>query len=263
MPIAKNINGININYKILDPNSSKKSLLMIMGLGFSHLDWGEDLPNLLAQKYKVILFDNRGSGQTSSPNGAYTISQMAKDTKSLLDFLKVKSANVFGVSMGGMIAQELAIKKPKIVDKLFLGCTFAGGSCSIPPNFFGLQKAFISNLLTESDPPLWSFLFTQDFIDKNRSKLRDYWKSANPFHSDLPALLSQLNAIQGHDTCDLLSNIKIPTVVITGDKDKLIPKENSQIIKDKISSSQLEVINDAGHAFPWSHPRQTFDKLQD
>jgi pimeloyl-ACP methyl ester carboxylesterase len=96
---------------------------MIMGLTFSLLDWGEDLPNELSKFNRVIVFDNRASGESDTPPGPFTIADMADDAAGLLSELKISSAHVFGISMGGMIAQELALNYPKLVQKLILGCT--------------------------------------------------------------------------------------------------------------------------------------------
>ncbi len=263
MPIAK-VNGIDINYEILDPKGSKETLLMIMGLSFSLLDWGTALPKLLADKYKVILFDNRDSGRSSntSPLDFYTIKEMSDDAKGLLDELRVTSTYVFGVSMGGMIAQELALANPSLVKKLVLGCTFAGGSCSVAPNLSSFQLTSDPSNSGNADPALWKLLFTNSFISSNRPKLDAYWSKARPFHSKPLALGSQLVAIASHDTCDRLKDIKIPTLVITGDKDTLIPAGNSNIIQGKIPGSKLEIIKDAEHGFPFSHPDKTFNLLE-
>jgi 3-oxoadipate enol-lactonase len=129
------IGDLDINYKI---QGQGDPLLMIMGLSFSLLDWGTKLPELLSQHYKVILFDNRDAGETSRaasqiPQGslyAYTLDQMANDAAALLNTLGESRANVLGVSMGGMIAQHFALNHADKLNKLILGCTMAGGTCS-------------------------------------------------------------------------------------------------------------------------------------
>jgi 3-oxoadipate enol-lactonase len=122
MPTVK-VNGINLHYEEHTTPTSKDPLLMIMGLTFSLLDRGEDLPNELSKFYRVIVFDNRASGESDNPPGPFTIADMADDAAGLLSELKISSAHVFGISMGGMIAQELALNYPKLVQKLILGCT--------------------------------------------------------------------------------------------------------------------------------------------
>jgi 3-oxoadipate enol-lactonase len=121
------VGDIDINYKI---EGQGEPLLMIIGWSFSLLDWGIKLPELLAQHYRVILFDNRDAGETSSSPYPYTLAQMASDAAGLLDALGMPKAHVFGVSMGGMIAQHFALNHAERLNKLILGCTMAGGSCS-------------------------------------------------------------------------------------------------------------------------------------
>jgi 3-oxoadipate enol-lactonase len=126
MPKAT-VGNIDINYKI---QGQGEPLLLIIGLSFSLLDWGIKLPDLLSQHYKVILFDNRDAGETSRSPDLYTLAQMASDAAGLLDALGEPKAHVFGVSMGGMIAQHFALNHADQLNKLILGCTMAGGGCS-------------------------------------------------------------------------------------------------------------------------------------
>lgn len=127
---------------------------MIMGLKFSLLDWGEKLPQKLAEKYQLILFDNRDSGRSNRAKNPYSMADMANDKSSLLDELGINKAHVFGISMGGAspkgqaafssIAQHFALNHPHKVDKLILGCTMADGNCSVYDDSIR-ELAFSSN----------------------------------------------------------------------------------------------------------------------
>ena len=235
------VGDIDINYQI---QGSGSPLLMIMGLSFSLLDWGKKFVDLLAPHYKLILFDNRDAGLTSQSTKSYDIVNMADDAAGLLGALKINKAHIFGVSMGGAIAQQLAY--PEKLDKLILGCTFAGGECS--------QFGDISGLITGDLLPL---LFTPSFIQNNRQELEDLLKETTPFHSQGEALQRQLQAFATHNTCDTLSNIKTNTLVLTGDKDVAIPSMNINALVREIPNAKFEIIADAAHGFFYSHADKT------
>ncbi len=235
-----NVNGLDINYRV---QGEGDPLLMIMGLSFSLLDWGTELPELLSQQYKVILFDNRDAGETSPATGTYTTAQMAEDAASLLELLGEAKAHVFGISMGGMIAQKFALNHANQLNKLILGCTMAGGTCSqfSPPADLGN-----SSILEQ--------LFPLEFLQVNQGRLIEFLQTTTPYHSQGEALIRQYQAMSTHDTCDLLAKITAPTLVITGDSDRIIPPQNSEFLAKNIPNAKLEVLTDAGHAFCFSHP---------
>jgi 3-oxoadipate enol-lactonase len=239
-----NIGDININYEI---QGSGAPLLMIMGLSFSLYDWGNKFTKLLAQHYQLILFDNRDAGLTSRSTRPYSIVDMADDAAGLLDALKIPKAHVFGVSMGGAIAQQFALKYPDKLDKLILGCTMAGGTCSHPGDIGGVMNG---NLL--------DVLFTPTFIQNHQQELKEFLAKTTPLHIKGESLSRQLQAFATHDTCDTLADIKAPTLILTGDKDIAIPRSNSDLLAAKIPNTKLEVIiAGAAHGFSYSHPDAT------
>ncbi|MGB8701235.1 MAG: alpha/beta hydrolase [Thermosynechococcaceae cyanobacterium] len=237
------IGDVNINYKI---QGNGLPLLMIIGFSFSLLDWGTELPDLLAPHYQLILFDNRDAGLTSLSRKDYNIADMADDTVGLLNALNIPKAHIFGVSMGGAIAQALALKYPSKVDKLILGCTFAGGTCSEYGNF----NAFLNGNLLD-------LLFTPSYIQAHQQTLDDHLANVRPFHSKGGALQRQLQALTTHNTCDTLSTLTAQTLIITGDSDLVIPPSNSTVLVNKIAKAQLAIISDAAHGFSFSHADQT------
>ena len=237
------VGDLDINYKI---QGQGEPLLMIMGLSFSLLDWGTKLPELLSQHYKIILFDNRDAGATSQSTKPYTIEQMAADAAGLLDALGESKVHVFGVSMGGMIAQHFALNYANKLNKLILGCTMAGGACSHGGAF---GELFNSNVL--------ELLFTPEFIQRHQTDLGNFFQTTLPFHSKGDALARQFYAMRSHDTCDRLEEITAPTLVITGARDRVISPQNSEILTQKIPGAKQEIIKDAAHAFCFSHPDPT------
>ncbi|WP_373545425.1 alpha/beta fold hydrolase [Chamaesiphon sp.] len=242
------ISDIDINYKI---KGSGKPLLMIMGLSFSLLDWGKKFTEVLAKNYQLILFDNRDAGLTSPSPQPYSLVEMADDTAGLLDGLNIPKAHVFGVSMGGAIAQHFALKYPDKLDKLILGCTMAGGKCS--------QMGDISGVINVN---LLDLLFTSTFIHSHRQELTDFLAKTTPLHSRDAALQRQLQAFASHDTYDTLSDIRATTLIITGDKDIAIPRSNSDLLATKISNAKLEIIADASHGFAYSNAEIIADLIR-
>jgi 3-oxoadipate enol-lactonase len=243
------VGDIDINYQI---QGSGSPLLLIMGLSFSLLDWGTELPALLAPSHQLILFDNRDAGLTSQSKRDYTIADMADDTAGLLDALKIPKAHIFGVSMGGAIAQELALRHPSKVDKLILGCTFAGGTCS--------QYGDLSPLLNGN---LLNLLFTPTYIKANQQALKYHLAKASPLHSKGEALQRQLKALGTHNTCNTLSKISAPTLILTGDSDTAIPSSNSDVLLKEMPNAKLETIPDAAHGFTFSHSAKTAQLIHD
>lgn len=247
------VNQLDLHYELLGQGDP---LLLIIGLSFSLLDWGTDFPKRLSRHYQVILFDNRDAGQTSRTAQPYTLADMAEDAVGLLDALNIPAAHVFGISMGGMIAQQIALQHPHKLKKLILGCTMAGGACS----YYGSPPDSLNDALNHN--PL-DLLFPPAFLQAHRDRLMDFFATTVPFHSTGEALGRQLTAMNRHDTCDRLHQITAPTLIVTGDADRTIPPENSAFLAKAIPQAELEIIPGAGHAFCFSHPDVTAALIAD
>lgn len=235
------VGDLNVHYEV---KGSGYPLLMIMGLSFSLLDWEGELLDELVKHYQVILFDNRDAGQTTSSSVKnYTIADMADDTGGLLKALGIGQAHVFGASMGGMVAQQFALRHADKLNKLVLCCTMAGGSCSLPVGPDLIDRSLLDLLFTPS------YLTDSD----NKKKAQNFFAKTSPFHSKEGGLLRQRQAHTSHDMCSRLQDIKAHTLVITGDNDIVILPANSNVLVERIPGSKLEIIKDAGHGFLFSH----------
>ena len=241
------VNGINLFYKKI--GSSGEPLVMIIGLSFSHLDWGDEIIDKLSETNQLILFDNRDSGRSQRDLESYTIRDMADDTVGLMDALRIDKANIFGVSMGGMIALQLAIHYPDKINKLILGCTAATGS---------ILNSWGQKLVNKSLPEL---LFPSEYLKANASDLEAFFATTSAYHSSPEGAFRQLQAIATHNVVDNLKNIDLSTLVITGDQDEVIPQEYSQELAEKIPKAKLEILDDAAHGFSYSHANQTADLI--
>jgi pimeloyl-ACP methyl ester carboxylesterase len=223
-----------------------------MGYGAYSGHWMPLIPSL-SEEYRVISFDNRGTGRSDKPNVPYTMRMMADDAKGLLDAIGIDSAHVFGISMGGMIAQELALDYPEKVKSLILGCTTCGGAKAILPTPEALEfltSPAMGQLPVEEQARIAaSWLWTQEFIDKNPEAVDIYVAISSKYPTPIHGFACQAQAIAAHDTYDRLSQIKVPTLVIVGDADRIIPAENSKIIAARIPNAETVVLKNAGHGF--------------
>ncbi len=240
-------------------------LLMIMGLGGHTLDWGWVLPQELEKRYRILMFDNRGAGRSQQPIGPYSIAQMARDTVGLMDRLGLEKANVFCVSMGGMIAQQLAMNQPQRVMKLILGCTSPGGQDQIlaPPE---IQQYLEPRKDLELYDALWWAApagMPPEFIRDHPEIVVRKIRANMQYPSRLEAYEAQLTAFRNFSAEGLLSAIRAPTLIIAGSEDLLIPPENSRIIAEQIPGAVRREIEGAGHLFWISHPQETLSILSE
>lgn len=255
MPQAT-INGIQINY---NEAGEGEPLLLIMGYGMPGDAWIGSLPFL--QGFRAIYYDNRGTGRSDAPGGPYTIEQMAEDANGLLDHLGIAPAYVYGVSMGGMIAQELTLRHPTKVKALVLGCTMCGGAHATMAEPEVIDSLIgVVQTMGKGDPAAWvdqqlPLLFTPEWIAANPG-IRDVFLMMAPMLPPTPPETAQ-HAMAGMfvwSTYDRLPQIETATFVIHGDRDVLIPVENAHLIASRIPGAQLHIVEGAGHGYPAQDP---------
>jgi len=236
-------------------------LVLIMGFGGDHLAWGFQIP-AFAARYRVIAFDNRGVGQSDQPDHPYTTRLMADDTVGLMDALGIGRAHVLGVSMGGMIAQELALNHLSRVRSLQLHCTHARGDAYL--RALGAAWRSIRTGLTREDSlraiALW--LFAPATYNERSEFVETLLQNAlaNPHPQSLVGFLRQGEAVAAHDTLDRLGAIGCPTLVAVGEEDVLVPLRFSQELAKRIPGAELRTIAGAGHVYFWERPDE-FNQL--
>jgi pimeloyl-ACP methyl ester carboxylesterase len=225
-------------------------LMMIMGLG-ANVDWWD--PRMiqgLLKKFKLVMFDNRGAGRTDASNRRYTIRSFAEDTAGLMDVLGISRAHVIGVSMGGMIAQELALNFPEKVEKLVLCSTNCGGARSVPASQEVLQaltadrSALSPEEMVRMTIPL---LFTEDFIKKNPDLVEFSIQQILRAPISNESFVRQLNAIMEFDTYDRLPQIRASTLILHGKRDILVPPENAAVLAEAIPNAKLVYFQNSAH----------------
>jgi pimeloyl-ACP methyl ester carboxylesterase len=206
----------------------------------------------LASDIFVVTFDNRGAGRSSTPTPGYTIADMADDAARLLDVLQIDSTAVFGFSMGGMIALNLALRQPRRVSRLILGCTTAGGRLFVRP-----EEAVVQSLAS----PVSSGDKRQDCLNGLRISASERFAIEHPEEIERLVDLAVANpqtplgytgqfaAVLAHDVADRLAEISVPTLVLHGGADSLIPLENGRLLADNIPGARFILYPGAGHLF--------------
>ncbi len=223
-------------------------VLLINGLGSDHREWLCQLP-AFAARFRVVAFDNRGAGDSEVPPGPYTTAGMADDAAALLGALGIPRAHVLGVSLGGMVAQELALRHPGRVERLVLACTTPGGKAAVRPSDEALS-AFIRS--PEGSPEedlrrMIPFLYTERFAREHPGEIDAFVARRISHPTSLLGHASQLAAAIGHATGGRLSAVRAPTLVIAGTEDRLVPPANSRTIASLVPGAKLVLLPGAPH----------------
>jgi 3-oxoadipate enol-lactonase len=248
MPRA-NVNGIELYY---EESGRGEPLLLIQGFGGRH-GWFCQV-RAFSKRYRVIIFDNRGIGKTSESGEPYTIRTMASDTVGLMDRLGLETAHILGVSLGGMVAQEVAINYPERVDKLVLASTTAEGGFRAAAlkmlEAIGLREGLNGVDLGSLDYD--SFLQVMTSLSFNRRLYRLFVVLFSRVATKLGGgrgHARQVAAIMGHNTLDRLHLVQAPTLVITGTEDKVISPFSSDLIASRIPGARLVKVEGGSHTF--------------
>ena len=243
-----------------EESGAGEPLLLIMGLGGTLSEWHRLLPALSAE-YRVIVFDNRGVGETVASDETFSILLMATDARAVLDAANVESAHVLGMSMGGMIAQEFALNYPEKTRSLTLAVTACGGREAVlaePEVFFALQGRGAGT----PEDAFWAMTpFIYDAGTSRETVAEDLAVRAGNFTKP-ENFMRQIQAIVSwQGTHARLSNIKVPTLILHGKNDRLIPCANARILADQISNAKLVELDDASHIFMTDQPEKSAEAI--
>jgi pimeloyl-ACP methyl ester carboxylesterase len=257
MPSIK-AGALSLEYYV---DGSGPPLLMIMGFAGQAKSWGEPIVARLAEHFTCVRFSNRGTGSSDRPDEPTTIRQMAGDAIALLDALGIERPHVFGVSMGGMIAQELAINYPQRVNGLVLGCTTAGFMRGPQAGADVAQALMPVPGLTREEQvrKAWPAICAPDFIATRMDFLEAMLTASLAQPTPIETIAKQVVAVNQHDALDRLNQIKAPTLIIHGDVDRLVPYGNAPILHQAMPGSELRTLEGAAHMFFWEQPKQAAD----
>ena len=253
MPVAK-IRNLSFFYELIGQG---EPLVMIRGVGSNVDHWYDQVPTL-SKKFQLLVFDNRGIARSSDPGGPFTIQDMAADTIALMKAAGIKRAHVLGYSMGGMIAQEMALNFPHTIAGLILAATDCGISQRIKakPEATHLFSEMIRLGTNEAKLAAAHCLFAKQTFETNPQVIQRYADVSQRFPAPQKMLAKQWAAVTQHDACDRLAHIASPTLAITGSEDVLIPPQNAALLAQKIPDAQMVSIDGGGHLFLIEQPRQ-------
>ena len=253
-------NHITLAYEI---TGAGKPLVLITGVGYGRWFWRKVVPGL-AKHFQVIAFDNRGAGGSDKPDGPYSVAMMAADTAGLLDALNVKNAYVLGHSLGGYIAQELVVTRPDLVGKLILASTNYGGTKVIP-----ITPEAMDVLTNRTGDPVElvrrgiAIACAPGFADRHPEVVKELldYRFTNP----VPPAQYAAQVAAGAGTMTYsdeivdqrMRAIKVPTLILFGEHDKVVPPGNADLMAQKIADARVKIIAGTGHIFPIEDPGAT------
>jgi pimeloyl-ACP methyl ester carboxylesterase len=244
---------------------SGEPLLLIQGMSGTHLSWGEPFLGALREHFDAIAFDNRGIGLSAPIDGPFTILEMAEDTASLMEELGLESAHVVGISMGGMIAQDLALSHPERLRSLTLGCTYCGGPGSqLMPreNLEKLAAGIASGDREKAIRANYEVNLSPAFR-ADESRYAAFHGMATTVPAAKQTIELQVQAIFGHDTSGRLGEIAIPTLIVHGTEDGVLPYPNGELIASLMPGARLETLEGVGHMFWWEQPEVSADLVRE
>jgi pimeloyl-ACP methyl ester carboxylesterase len=234
-------------------------LIFISGLGSTRFGWWKQIEPF-SKKFRVVNMDNRDAGDSALGTGPYTIADMAEDVAAVIANLNLNRTHIVGISMGGMIAQELAIRHPELVDKLVLVATTAGGPTGVNP------KPEIAALLMQMEGDIetrvrrtFTVIAGEGYMAKHPEDLDEIVKHALAKPMSLESYQRQLGACMVHlqgGTADRLAQITAPTLVAHGDYDPLIPYPNGKFLAEHIKGARLSTYPGVGHIVPIESPER-------
>jgi 3-oxoadipate enol-lactonase len=240
-------------------------LLLIQGMSGTHVAWGKPFKEALEEGFDVVAFDNRGIGLSERISDPFTIVEMAEDTAELLERLEIESAHVVGISMGGMIAQELALAHPGRLRSLTLGCTYCGGEGSRLMPQDSVEKLMAGMSSGDRDKAIRAG-YEVNLSPSFRAE-EDAYAAFHEMATSVPAAKQvielQAQAIFGHDTSGRLGEITAPTLIIHGTVDGVLPFANGEQIAALMPSARFEVLEDVGHMFWWEQPQRSAELIRE
>lgn len=257
------INDLEIAYR---DRGAGEPVVLIGGFTMVKESWGLQVKDL-ARQFRVITLDNRGVGETRIPPGPFHLSDMAADTVGLMDALEIDAAHVFGVSMGGLISQLLALDYPDRVRKVVLGCTTHGGRHAVRPTMEVMEamgKATDPTVPVEEAVRSWvPTLFSEGFMREEKARLEDFIRFTIRSWPAPEGAAGQIGALSAFNVTRRLCEIRCPVLAITGSEDRMVPPENARLLADGIPGAEHYVVEGAGHGFFFEKPQEVNRVLLD
>jgi 3-oxoadipate enol-lactonase len=243
---------------------SGEPLLLIQGMSGHHRMWGEPFLSLLERDFDVLVFDHRGIGTSERADEPFTTADLAADAAEMITGAGWASAHVLGISLGGMVAQELALRHPELVRTLILGCTYAGPSAG---TLSGPGAERIPSAMATRDPEVVTRVAFEINVAPARydmpgefERFRDATRSVKV---PAPVVRLQFQALAAHDAVDRLPSLTVPTMVVHGTEDQLLTYTNAEHIARLVPDARLVLLDGVGHVFWWERPELSAELVRE
>ena len=261
-PVFVTTNGVSLRYEIVGEGPP---LCLINGFRLHGSAWPAAFVQRLATQFSVLTYDSRGTGLSDKPGDDYEITTLARDAVGVISAMGFSSAHVLGFSMGGAVAQELAISYPSYVDRLVLFATYAGVGFTIPAPWEAQRRLFNVDSLSaeEAARQVWPVTYSPEFLKSNlafvEAQMRREIANPTPDH----VARGQRAGLRRFSSGLRLWQVRAITLVVTADEDQLIPPGNSRLIASMIPGARLESLSDLGHRAIWEAPEEIADLVID
>ena len=239
-------------------------LLLIQGMGANATHWGEPFLRALERDFELLLYDHRGIGRSAPWGGDLTVTGLAADALALLDATAIADAHVLGISMGGMVAQELALTAPNRVRTLTLGCTSCGGTQSKSTPSEVIQRLTAAVLSRDQALMLrtgFEIVVSPSYA-ASEQHYAEFAEAARNHQPGLSILMAQKAAAEAHDTYARLRALRVPTLVIHGTADAVLEAINGDLVASLIPGARLELLERVGHLFFWEEPERSAELVR-
>ncbi len=239
-------------------------MLLIQGMSATHLTWGRPFLSPLEESFDCIVFDNRGMGLSGRAEMPFATADLARDTVGLLDALEIENAHVVGISMGGMVAQELALAHPERIRTLTLGATYCGGpegTLMDPEDLKMLGAAMASGDRVQVLRAMWEINLSPGFRE-DEARFAEFCEMASALPAPKEVILQQMRACGAHDTSARLGQVSVPTQVVHGTADRLLGVGNGVQIAGLIGV-EPQLLEGVGHMFWWEQPERAAALVRD
>ncbi|HTD57490.1 MAG TPA: alpha/beta hydrolase [Solirubrobacteraceae bacterium] len=240
-------------------------LLMIMGMSGTKHHWGDRVLEELRRDFDTIAYDHRDAGDSTKTGQPFAIADLAGDAADLMEALDLDSAHVMGISMGGMVAQELALAHPERIRSLTLGCTYCGGEGSLLAGedvMRRLAEGMASGNREQAIRTAWEVNVSPSFADDDDA-YATFLERGLRYAMPVAVIMEQMRAITAHDTSARLPGLNLPTLLVHGTLDQMLPVENGHMIAELIPNARLEILEGIGHMFFLELPERTAELVRE
>jgi pimeloyl-ACP methyl ester carboxylesterase len=261
MPFAK-AGEIELSY---ERAGDGPPLLLVMGMSGTKHHWGEQVLEELRRDFDTIVYDHRDAGDSTKTGQPFAISDLAYDAAGLLEALALDSVHVMGISMGGMVAQELALAHPERIRSLTLGCTYCGGEGSALTSEGVLRR--LAEGMSSGNRELavrtaWEVNVSPSFAAEEDSYAK-FLANGMRYAIPVAVIMEQMRAITAHDTSARLPGLQPPALVVHGTLDEMLPVQNGHMIAGLIPDCRLEILEGIGHLFFLEEPARTAELVRE